>query len=146
MKINRDIRTGIEPAKNESSSGSRSQVRFGQLVGQQAQQMQTEEVARLLTEVTAAGDRLVRSRTMREFAKFRLLVQQVLKESTTYGFELKQGHTWNRYGEGKRLKTVKRVDEQLLELLDDLMNSEKSSLDLLEKIGEIKGMLINLYT
>lgn len=59
--------------------------------------------------------------------------------------ETKQSHTWNRFGEGRRLKIVETVDERLVELASDILDEEKETIDLLDKIGEIKGLLINLY-
>ena len=61
-------------------------------------------------------------------------------------WDLKQSHTWNRFGEGRKLKIVETIDEKLVELAEEILNQEKSSIDLLDKIGEIKGLLINLYT
>lgn len=69
-----------------------------------------------------------------------------MKEAVSYGMQLKQSHTWNRFGEGRRLKIVDTIDEKLVELTEDMLDEEKSSVDLLAKIGEIKGLLINLYT
>ena len=60
--------------------------------------------------------------------------------------ELKQSHTWNRSGEGRRLKIVDTIDEKLIELTEDILNEERDSVEILAKIGEIKGLLINLYT
>jgi uncharacterized protein YaaR (DUF327 family) len=59
---------------------------------------------------------------------------------------LKQSHTWNQFGEGRKLNIVETIDKQLVELTDDYITKEKPSIDILGKIGEIKGLLINLYT
>jgi uncharacterized protein YaaR (DUF327 family) len=40
---------------------------------------------------------------------------------------------------------VETVDEKLSELTDELMKKEESSIDILGKVGEIKGLLINIY-
>ena len=44
------------------------------------------------------------------------------------------------------MKTVETIDVRLVELSEVILNKEKSSLEILEMIGEIKGLLINLYT
>lgn len=44
------------------------------------------------------------------------------------------------------MKTVETIDAKLVELSEEILNKEKSSLEILEMIGEIKGLLINLYT
>ena len=67
------------------------------------------------------------------------------KEAVDYGLEMKQSHTWNRFGEGRRLKIVETVDEKLVELAQEILDEEKETIDLLDKIGEVKGLLINLY-
>ncbi|MDX1772462.1 MAG: YaaR family protein, partial [Planococcaceae bacterium] len=67
-------------------------------------------------------------------------------EAVDYGMGLKQSHTWNRFGEGRRLKIIETIDEKLVELAQEILVQEKESIDLLDKIGEIKGLLINLYT
>nr|WP_243881316.1 YaaR family protein [Rummeliibacillus suwonensis] len=123
-----------------------SATRFGELVVKSGQRMQTEQITKLLGDISTAGDRIAKSRNLRDLAKFKMLVKRFLKEAVSYGLELKQSHTWNRFGEGRRLKVVNTIDEKLIELTEDVLNEEKDSVDLLAKIGEIKGLLINLYT
>jgi uncharacterized protein YaaR (DUF327 family) len=145
VKINQDIHIGrsqtqSRPAPQQPNSN------FGSLVVKQGQKMQTEQLTRLLGDISAAGDRIVKSRNLRDLAKFKMLIKRFLKESVSFGMELKQSHTWNRFGEGRRLKIVDTIDEKLIELTEDILNEERDSVEILAKIGEIKGLLINLYT
>lgn len=121
------------------------QNRFGDVLVKQGSKMQTEQLTRLLGDISSAGDRVARSRNLRELARFKMLVKRFLQETVEYGMELKQSHTWNRFGEGRRLKIINTIDERLIELAQDILDEEKDSIELLDKIGEIKGLLINLY-
>ncbi|MGA9226754.1 MAG: DUF327 family protein, partial [Mesobacillus sp.] len=60
--------------------------------------------------------------------------------------ELKHSHSWNQYGEGRSLKLVDTIDEKLVDLTEELMDKKDKQIDILGKIGEIKGLLINIYT
>lgn len=102
-------------------------------------------MTRLLGNINAAGERLARSRNLRDMAKFKMLVRRFLQEAVESGLELEQSHTWNQFGEGRRLNLVKEIDSKLVELAEAMLDEEKTSIDLLAKIGEIKGLLINLY-
>lgn len=144
MKINRDLRAGF-PNQNEVRQPSQSGNRFGDMVVKQGSKMQTEQLTRLLGDISAAGDRVARSRSLRELTRFKMLVKRFLQEAVNHGLETKQSHTWNRFGEGRRLKIVETVDERLVELAQEILDEEKETIDLLDKIGEIKGLLINLY-
>lgn len=145
MKINQNMRTGLGQTPQNMQNRAVNN-RFSEMVVKQGNQMQTEQLTRLFGDISAAGDRVARSRNLRELARFKMLVKRFLQEAVDYGFELKQSQTWNRFGEGRRLKVVETVDKHLVELAEDLLNEEKETIDLLDKIGEIKGLLINLYT
>ncbi|MER1959111.1 MAG: YaaR family protein [Solibacillus sp.] len=144
MKINQDLRMNLN-TNTSIRQNNQANNRFGDMVVKQGSKMQTEQLTRLLGDISAAGDRVARSRNLRELARFKMLVKRFLQEAVDYGLEMKQSHTWNRFGEGRRLKIVETIDEHLVELAEDLLNEEKESIELLAKIGEIKGLLINLY-
>ncbi|MGE7624274.1 YaaR family protein [Viridibacillus sp. NPDC096237] len=145
MKINQDLRTGLDQSR-QPLPNHQPVTRFGDVVVKQGQRLQTEQLTRLLGDISTAGDRIAKSRNLRDLAKFKMLVKRFLKEAVDHGMELKQSHTWNRFGEGRRLKVVSTIDEKLIELTEDILDQEKDSVELLSKIGEIKGLLINLYT
>lgn len=145
MKINRDMQMDFR-RNNELKPVTQNQGRFGDMIVKQGTKMQTEQLTRLLGDISAAGDRVARNRTLRELTRFKMLVKRFLQEAVDHGLEMKQSHTWNRFGEGRRLKIVETIDEHLVELAQDILNEEKETIDLLDKIGEIKGLLINLYT
>lgn len=145
MKVNSDNQAGLDKPRSEQSQRQRGGVQFGKMVVQHGAKLHSEQITRLLGDISSAGDRIARSRNMRDMAKFKMLVRRFLHEAVESGLELKQSHTWNQYGEGRRLKVVKTIDEKILALSEDLLNEEKTAIDLLEQIGEIKGLLINLY-
>lgn len=138
------MRVGFQN-QNEVRQTNQNGSRFGDMVIKQGSKMETEQLTRLLGDISAAGERVARSRNLRELTRFKMLVKRFLQEAVNHGLETKQSHTWNRFGEGRRLKIVETVDERLVELASDILDEEKETIDLLDKIGEIKGLLINLY-
>ncbi|AOH52778.1 hypothetical protein ABE28_000125 [Peribacillus muralis] len=146
MKINHDIPIKLDKARQDAKQFQTANGRFQQMVQTQDQKMQIQTLNRLIGDIEGAGQRLVRSRTFRELAKYKALVKRFVKEAVEYGLELKQSTSWNQYGQSRPLKTVETIDARLLELSEQILNKEKSSLEILEMIGEIKGLLINLYT
>lgn len=145
MKINQDLRLGLKTNHHDIKQLNQSGNRFGEVLVKQGTKLQTEQLTRLMGDITAAGDRVARSRNLRELTRFKMLIKRFLQEAVEYGLDMKQSHTWNRFGEGRRLKIVETIDERLIELAQDILSEEKSSIDLLDKIGEIKGLLVNLY-
>ncbi|MGE7650971.1 YaaR family protein [Peribacillus frigoritolerans] len=146
MKINHDIPIKPDKSRQDAKQFQTGNGRFQQMVQTQDQKMLIQTLNRLIGDIEGAGQRLVRSRTFRELAKYKALVKRFVKEAVEYGLELKQSTSWNEYGQSRPLKTVETIDAKLVELSEEILNKEKSSLEILEMIGEIKGLLINLYT
>jgi uncharacterized protein YaaR (DUF327 family) len=82
--------------------------------------------------------------TVRELRQYKLLVKQFLEETARRGVNLKDTKGWDRRGRAKRYKILEEIDTELLNLADDMLASEQGRIDLLQKVGEIRGMLINL--
>ncbi|KQL51356.1 hypothetical protein AN964_20485 [Heyndrickxia shackletonii] len=146
MKINQDIRVGLEKSRQDSKQVTNSGTKFSAIVQKQDEKLQMDQLNKLLSEIESAGEKLAKSRTFKDLAKYKTLVKRFIRETVDFGMNLKQSHTWNQFGEGRKLNIIETVDKQLVELTNDYIKKERPSIDILGKIGEIKGLLINLYT
>ena len=63
----------------------------------------------------------------------------------SYCLWVEQERAWNMKGYSRTLSTVQEVDNKLVELKQLVLDKQRNLIDILEKIGEIKGLLINLY-
>lgn len=146
MKISQDLRTQLEASQKQSPQMSKGKQNFDTLVHTQTRQMQETQLNQLMSKITTQGERVARFRSFRDLAKYKRLIKDFVKESVQYGMNLKHSRSWNPNGQTRKLTIVESVDEKLAELTDAVMDQEKGSIDLLGIIGEIKGLLINLYT
>jgi uncharacterized protein len=103
-----------------------------------------EQLNRMLEQIHRQGDLLIKSMTVRELRAYKLLIQRFLEETVRRGVALKDTRGWDRRGRGKRYKILDEIDSKLLEMADDMLNSEQGRMDILNKVGEIRGMLINM--
>ncbi|KAB2329112.1 YaaR family protein [Bacillus mesophilum] len=145
MKINQELRLNLDKSRRDHGQPVASSSRFNELVQKQGQKMQFSQLQALMKDIDLAGERLGRSRNFKDMAKFKTLVKNFVKEAVDYGMDLKQSHSWNEMGQGRTLRIVETIDKELALLTEEALNKEGKSIDLLGKIGEIKGLLINLY-
>ena len=68
--------------RNDPLQSSQGGARFGQMVVKQEQRLQGEQITKLLGDISSAGDRIARSRNLRDMAKFKMLVRRFLKGSS----------------------------------------------------------------
>ncbi|RZT13032.1 YaaR family protein [Fictibacillus sp. BK138] len=146
MKIGQDIRPVLDTKQNEGKLGKKTSLSFGETVSKQSEKLHSEQLTRLLGDIETQGKRLLQSQTVRDLQLYKNLVQRFVKEAVNFGMQLKQNKSWNEQGRSRTLKLVKEIDEQLIQVTEAVLSQEKDSISLLDKIGEIKGLLVNLYT
>jgi uncharacterized protein YaaR (DUF327 family) len=145
MKINQDAPLYIEQGRQQSQKVTSSPLKFQDLVGKQANKLQLQQLQQLMAGIEDQGQRLARSRTLREMAKYKMLIRHFIKEAVEFGLALKDSRSFRYDGQTQKLTTVEEIDEKLMELTKDITNQQADSISLLKKLGEIKGLLINLY-
>lgn len=143
MKITQEIRSQAVNQVQYEKNGGKS---FQNMVQSQSYKVQQQEIQQLMNQIEEQGDKLLRFRSFPDLVKFKRLVKGFLEKTVNDGFELKKSHHFNYNGQSQQLAIVEEIDEKLVELTEKLMDQEKKVIDLLGVIGEIKGLLINLYT
>lgn len=147
MKIGDGLRPQFDPLKagDTRRNTQLERVNFGDLVKGESERMSQERLNQLLTEIDKQGQILARSRSVRDFYHYKNLVKRFMEEAVKHGVALDERKGINRRGRSRLYKMIKEVDAHLLEMADELLSEQAPVIDLLARIGEIRGMLINLY-
>ncbi|TMN22307.1 YaaR family protein [Lentibacillus cibarius] len=146
MKVNTDIQSQVESTTKKQRASATGNRAFQNMVQSQTQVLKQQELDRLMKDITVQGDKLARFRSFRDMVKFKRLVKSFLKKTVYNGLDLQKSHDFSMNGKSRKLAIVKEVDDKLIEITEDIMNQEKKTVDLLNLIGELKGLLVNLYT
>lgn len=145
MKINQGMRVSQDPVKTNVAHKNSDQLSFQDMLKQQNTRMTVEQMSRLLSEIETQGQRLNRLRTARELKSYKKLIQRFMQEAVQHGVDLEDQTSLTARGRERKLKLLRQLDEKLMALTDEVLQHEGASIDLLDRIGEIKGLLVNLY-
>ena len=61
-------------------------------------------------------------------------------------YDVESGTGWDRRGRQKAYTLVRKVDETLESLTEDVRSGQEKQLDILAKMDSIRGMLVDMYT
>ncbi|TSB46672.1 YaaR family protein [Alkalicoccobacillus porphyridii] len=144
MDVERIMRTGVHKVDRKKTEIQPSTT-FSEVMNKQRVDKAMEQLTKLMQQVEDQGKVLSETRTVDELRKYKKLVKDFMEDAVAHGLSLEERRGFNRRGRTKIYKLVQEVDKQLIDLTNDVLNKEKSSLDILNKVGEIKGLLVNLY-
>ena len=104
------------------------------------------KVDALLSDITTQGELIARHMDIRDMKKYRGLVKDFLNEVVYRSHKFSRENFLDRIGRLRVYGIIRVVDHNLVELASELVEDEKDHLKILAKIGEIKGLLLDILT
>lgn len=98
----------------------------------------------LMADITQQGDRISKKMDIRDMKRYRALVKEFLNEVVTRSHKFSRENFLDRRGRHRVYGIVRRVDETLDQLAQALVAEEKDHLAILNMIGEIRGMILDV--
>ena len=100
----------------------------------------------LMEEITMQGDKLSKKRDIRDMKKYRGLIKEFMNEIVNRSHQFSRENFLDRRGRHRVYGIIRMVDQTLDELAQELVKDEKDNLAILAKIGEIRGLLLDIFT
>lgn len=100
----------------------------------------------LLTDITTQGNLIAQHMDIRDMKKYRGLVKDFLNEVVNRSHKFSRENFLDRKGRHRVYGIVKLVDKNLDELAEELVKDESDHITILSKIGEIAGLLLDIFT
>ncbi|MBQ9866731.1 MAG: YaaR family protein [Lachnospiraceae bacterium] len=105
-----------------------------------------EKLTSLMSEITQQGERLSKRKDIRDMKRYRGLIKEFLNEVVNRSHEFSRENFLDKRGRHRVYGIVRLVDENLDALAQELVKDESDNMEVLAKIGEIRGLLLDLFT
>jgi hypothetical protein len=119
---------------------------FQDFMGQQEREHSEEQLRKSLQQIIMQGERLTKSMTVRELHAYKSMLRRFLEDTVRRGIGIKETRGWDRRGRGKKYKLLDEIDQHLVSLAEELLSHEQGRIEILHRVGEIRGLLINLLS
>ena len=100
----------------------------------------------LMTQITEQGERIAKHTDIADMKRYRELVKDFMNEVVNRSHEFSRENFLDRRGRHRVYGIVKLVDKNIDDLATELLKDEKDNLTILSKVGEIRGLLIDIST
>lgn len=100
----------------------------------------------LMEAITMEGDKISKKKDLRDMKHYRGLVKEFLNEVVGRSHAFSRENFLDRRGRHRVYGIIRLIDENLDALTQELMKEEKDNLAILSKIGEIRGLLLDIFT
>ena len=95
-------------------------------------------------EIDEQGKRLSDRVDVREFEKYRRLIREFLDEIVSNGYTFSREDAYASRGKHRYIATVKIIDEKLDALGKEVISDHADKIEILHKLDDIRGLLLDL--
>ncbi|MBQ7724751.1 MAG: YaaR family protein [Lachnospiraceae bacterium] len=105
-----------------------------------------ERLTNMMNEITMQGSRIKKKKDIGDMRKYRSLIKDFMNEIVNRSHKFSRENFLDRRGRHRVYGIIKLIDENLDSLAEELLKDESDNLTILNKIGEIEGLLIDILT
>ncbi|QHQ60323.1 DUF327 family protein [Anaerocolumna sedimenticola] len=98
----------------------------------------------MMEDITQQGKRLSKHMDVRDMRRYRQLIKNFMNEIVNRSHKFSRENFLDRRGRHRVYGMIKLIDQNLDELAMELIKEEKDNITILNKIDEIRGMLLDL--
>ncbi len=104
-----------------------------------------EKIVSLMEQINEEGEKISKKKDIRDMRRYRSLVKEFLNEVVNRSHAFSRENFLDKKGRHRVYGIIRLVDENLDALAQELMKEEKDNMEVLSKIGEIRGLLLDLF-
>ena len=100
----------------------------------------------MMEEIARQGDKLAKHRDIKDMKRYRALIKDFLNEVVNRSHAFSRENFLDRKGRHRVYGIIRLIDENLDQLAQELVKDEQDNLAILSQIGEIRGLLLDIFT
>ena len=100
----------------------------------------------MMEEITMQGDKIIKRMDVKDMRRYRILIKDFMNEIVNRSHKFSRENFLDRRGRHRVYGIIRLVDEKLDELAQELVKDEKDTISILAKVGEIRGLLLDIFT
>lgn len=142
MKIDK---VGMKNIDTINKTNNNTEISFKEVMDKKTNDANLSRIHKMIAGINESGKKLANNRTIENLYDYKKKVKDFLDEAVESGLDLDKRGGFRRGGRTRILKIVSKVDDKLMDLTDEMIKGENRRLNLLRIVGEIEGMLLNIY-
>ena len=142
IKVN-DIKPSSQVQSVKSTAGSDDSLKFTLISNIEEKDLQ-EKLGNMMQEITEQGEKIAKHMDIKDMRKYRQLVKDFLNEVVNRSHKFSRENFLDRRGRHRVYGIVKLVDKNLDELAGELVKEEKNHIEIVGRIDDIRGLLLDI--
>lgn len=103
-----------------------------------------ERVRVLADKIQSQGKKLEKKADIRDLKVYKQLISEFLDEAVSHSHSFSKKSFLDRRGRHRVYALINKINEELIELTKEVLKSEQDNLKILQKLDDIRGLILDL--
>ena len=149
MKVSSSLKKadpGLIPVRGSDVHGIKAAepAVFRRTLTDLSKEMYADRIQEMKKAIDEQGERLADRADVREYERYRRLIKEFLDEIVSNGYSFSREDAYASRGRHRYIATVRVIDEKLDELGKEVMKEHADKIEVLNRIDDIRGLLLDL--
>ncbi|MFP4662218.1 MAG: YaaR family protein [Halanaerobiales bacterium] len=151
IKIDRNMSSAVNSRGNEQDKpeirrvNTSEEVQFREKLSEINHREIKERLDKLFLIIDDQGEKLKKSLDKKDLIEYRKRVKDFLRILNKEFARAKQSFSWDRRGNMKTYTLIEEVDQNLQALRELFMEEQADAMEVLKRVDQIRGLLMDLY-
>ncbi|MFW6287641.1 MAG: YaaR family protein [bacterium] len=142
---NSTIKKGTILNNQENTSYKTAETGFKERLAEINHQEIKDRLDKLFTIIDDQGEKLKKSLDKKDLIEYKKRVKDFLRLINKEFAQARQSFSWDNRGNMKTYTIVEKIDERLESLQELFLEEQADALEVLKKVDQIRGLLMDLY-
>lgn len=104
-----------------------------------------EKIKVLADRITTQGKKLEKKADIGDLKLYKKLISEFLDEAVAHSHSFTKKSFLDRRGRHRVYAIIKKINEGLIELTNEVLKSEQDNISILKKLDDIRGLILDLF-
>lgn len=100
----------------------------------------------MMQDIIQQGDKISKRMDVKDMRRYRTLIKEFMNEVVNHSHKFSRENFLDRRGRHRVYGIIRLVDEKLDELAQELVKDERDNIAVLGLVGEIRGLILDIFT
>ena len=105
-----------------------------------------QKLSSLMKDIEEQGNKIAKHMDIKDMRKYRSTIKEFMNEVVSNSHQFSRENFLDRRGRHRGYGIIKKVDQNLDDLAQELMKEEKDHIAILQKVDDIRGLLLDIST
>lgn len=105
-----------------------------------------DKIKEMINNISNQGNKIAEHMDIRDLKVYRTMISTFVNEVVSNSHKFSRENFLDKRGRHRVYGIVRLVNEKLDELAQELIKSEKNQIDILDRVGEIQGLILDITT